>query len=97
MTKKIYPVPGYVLVKPIAPEEKTVSGIILPKGNEDQQTGTVIFSAPPYKNDHGTMIESPVEADDQIIFKEWGKQKYNLDGQDYYLVKFDDIVAIIGE
>ena len=96
MTLKIHPVAGYLLVKPASPEEKTSSGIILPKNNtEDQQTGTVLATGGDYLTDSGTKRSSPASINDQIIFKEWGKQKYKLDTDEYYLVKYDDVVAIL--
>ncbi len=96
MTVKIQPVAGYLLVKPQEPEEKTASGIILPvSSTEDQQTGTVLATGGDYLTDSGTKKSSPAKVDDQIIFKEWGKQKYKLASEEYYLVKYDDVVAIL--
>jgi len=96
MTTKIQPVAGYLLVQPEVPEEKTASGIILAKSNtEDQQTGTVLATGGDYTTDSGVKKSSPVKVDDKIIFKEWGKQKYKLGSDEYYLVKYDDVVAIL--
>ncbi len=92
----IQPVPGYLLIEPQASEEKTASGIILPKkDNEDQQVGTILVSGGEYTTDHGTKIVPPAKEGDKVIFKEWGKQKYKHHDHEYYLVKYDDVVAII--
>ncbi len=95
-TTAIHPLPGFLLVKPNRPEEKTSSGIILPKqSTEDQQAGQVLSHGGDYKNEHGIVFSPPCQIDDQIIFKEWGKQKYKYQDQEYYLVKYDDVVAIL--
>lgn len=97
MTKtNLKPLPGYLLVQPDQPEEVTASGIILQKKSEDEsQTGTVLQVGGDFINDHGISRQSPVTTGDRILFKEWGKQKYKDGNKDYFLVKYEDVIALI--
>jgi len=94
-TQKIHPAPGYLLVKPEKKEKTTDSGIVLPDTAEDKpQQGEVLAIGDSTYVD-GREVKAPVRVGDVVIYREWGGKEYRLDGQDYLILKFDDVMATI--
>lgn len=97
ISKKIQPLQDRVLIREDADnrEKKTSSGIIIPVTvNEDKngKRGQVV-AAGPGRNEDGKKIPLSVKVGDKVIFQ-WG-DKVSLDGEEYYLVRETEILAII--
>lgn len=97
-TKKITikPLMGYVVVEPSAAETKTASGLYLPQSAQEKPAqGTVVAISDSIILESGREISAPVKVGDKVIYKKWGGDEIKLNGQEYKLVKFDDLMAII--
>ncbi len=97
VSNKIKPLADRVLIQEhlVGGEEKTSSGIILPSGadkNKDGKRGTVVAVGPGRIED-GALIELSVEVGDTVVFQ-WG-DKIGVDGEEYYIVRESEILAII--
>lgn len=94
-TLKIKPLAGYALIKPEAAEEKTASGIYLPDNAQERPAkGKVVAVGGPIKHpEHEEKAEFSVG--DLVIYKKWGGDELKLDGEEFKLVKFDDVMAIL--
>ena len=92
---KIHPVAGYVLVKPQKRDKTTASGIVLPDSHEDKhQQGKVLdVGGPIFDNGHET--KAPCQKDDVVIYREWGGKEYKDGDEEFLILKFEDIMAII--
>jgi chaperonin GroES len=92
---KIKPLAGYALVKPEETEEKTASGLYLPDNAQERPArGTVVAIGEAVRHpDHEEKAQFGVG--DIVIYKKWGGDELKADGQDYKLVKFDDVMAIV--
>ncbi|MBI2195816.1 MAG: co-chaperone GroES [Candidatus Levybacteria bacterium] len=94
---RIKPLAGYVLVEPTEAEEKTASGILLPDAaREKPAQGKVISVGTPLYED-GKKIVAPVNVGDVVIYKKWGGDEIKIDGKDLKLVKFDELMGIVGK
>lgn len=100
-TKKptLAPLGDRVLVKPLARGEinkKRPSGIILPETIEAErpQEGTVI-AVGKGRYDDGALIPMSVNVGDRIIFSKYGYDEVKIDGVEYFVVKEENILAII--
>ncbi|QQG43727.1 MAG: co-chaperone GroES [Candidatus Daviesbacteria bacterium] len=83
---KVRPLMGYCLVEPLEAETQTTSGIILPESAQEKPAqGKVLAVAE----------NSPVRVGEVVIYKKWGGDEIKIDGVEYKLVKFDDLMAII--
>ena len=94
--KKIVPANGYVVVK----SKEAVSEILLAKtGEERQETGEIIaIGGDAYTNENGVVFgAADLKIGDEIIYKMYADQKVELDGTDYYLIKFPDIIGKVVE
>lgn len=94
-TNQIKPLAGYALIKPEEAVEKTASGIYLPDNAQERPAkGKVVAVGGPIK--HPEHEENPqFKVGDTVIYKKWGGDEIKLDGDEFKLVKFDDVMAII--
>ena len=95
------PLGDRILVKETAVksrEEKTKSGIIIPvtvsgdRGGNAKQ-GTVIAVGPGKIGDDGKHIPMPMKKNDTVLFS-WGDE-VALDGEKYFIVREDNVLAIL--
>ena len=94
---KLKPLAGYVLVEPAKADKKTASGIYLPESNEEKpQYGTVLACGEPTFND-GVEIVCPVKKGDQVVYKKWGGNDFEVNETEYQFLKFEDVLAIINK
>ena len=93
---KIRPVGDRVVVKPTAREEVTKSGIVIPDtAKEKPQEGTVIAVGSGRLLDNGDRAPIDVREGDRILFAKYGGTEFKLDGDEYLVLKENDILAII--
>ena len=94
---KIRPVGDRVVVKPAAKEEVTKSGIVIPDtAKEKPQEGTVIAVGSGRLLDNGDRAPIDLHEGDRILFAKYGGTEFKLDGEEYLVLKENDILAIIG-
>ncbi|MGA1861893.1 co-chaperone GroES [Deferribacter thermophilus] len=92
----IKPLQDRVLVKRIEVEEKTESGIIIPDtAREKSQEGEVIAVGPGKVLENGTKIELTVKPGDRILFSKYAGTEIKIDGEEYLIMREDDILGII--
>lgn len=95
---KLKPLADNVLIEPIAQEEKTKFGIVLPENadKEKSQEGIVVAVGPGKFNEDGDKrVEMSVKIGNKVLFTKYSPQEIKVSGKDYLIVKEDDIVAII--
>jgi chaperonin GroES len=94
---KLRPVGDRVVVKPAAREEVTRSGIVIPDtAKEKPQEGTVIAVGNGRLLDNGDRSPIDVQEGDRVLFAKYGGTEFKLDGEEYLVLKENDILAIIG-
>jgi len=90
------PLMGYVLVEPSAAQTRTASGLYLPDSAQEKPAqGTVIAIGDDVVLESGKTMKAPVKVGDKVIYKKWGGDEIKLNGIEYKLVKFDDLMAIL--
>lgn len=95
----ITPLGDRVLVRPFSPEEagtKTASGIIIPEtiDKEKPEQGEVI-AVGLGKYVDGVLMKPQVEVGDTVVFSKYGYDDIKVDGEEYYILKEDSLLAII--
>ena len=97
MASKIRPVGDRVVVKPAQKEEVTKSGIVIPDtAKEKPQEGTIIAVGTGKINDKGDRTPLEVKEGDRVLFAKYGGTEFKLDGEEYLVLKENDILAVIG-
>ena len=91
----IKPLGNRVLIKMKEKEETTKSGIILSSGSQEKpQIAEVIEVGPGIKED-GKLLEMDVKKGDNVIVSKYAGTEIKYEGQDYIIVKQEDILAIV--
>jgi chaperonin GroES len=90
------PLSDRVVVKVLEAEEKTASGIVLPdKAKEKPQEGKVMAVGTGKVLDNGTKVEMEVKVGDKIIFSRYAGTEVKVKGDEYLILRQDDILALI--
>jgi chaperonin GroES len=94
---KIRPLNDRLLVKRLAEEEKTAGGIIIPdSAKEKPAEGEVVAVGPGKVADNGERVALQVKEGDRVLFSKYGGTDVKLDGDDYLIMREDDILGILG-
>jgi len=93
---KIRPLNDRLLVKRLEEEEKTAGGIIIPdSAKEKPAEGKVVAVGPGKLNDAGERVALQVKEGDIVLFSKYGGTDVKLDGDDYLIMREDDILGIL--
>ncbi len=93
---KIRPLNDRLLVRRLEEEEKTLGGIIIPdSAKEKPAQGKVVAVGPGKLNDAGDRIKLQVKKGDVILFSKYGGTDVKLDGEDYLIMREDDVLGIV--
>lgn len=96
MAVKIKPLGDRVLVHPIEEKETKKGGIIIPDtAKEKPQEGKIIAVGPGKTTEDGKVLPLAVKKGDKVIFGKYAGTEIKLDGEDYMLMREDDILGII--
>lgn len=88
---KIQPLADRVLIRPVAAEEKTIGGIIIPdSAKEKPLRGEVIAVG------NGTKDEAMVlNAGDQVLYGKYAGTELEYDGEKFLIMRQSDVLAIL--
>jgi chaperonin GroES len=93
---KIRPLHDRVIVQRIQEEEKTKGGIIIPDtAKEKPQEGKVIAVGPGKVLENGTKITLDVKVGDKILFGKYSGTEIKIEGEEYLMMREDDILGVI--
>jgi chaperonin GroES len=94
---KIRPLQDRVLIRRVEEEEKTSGGIIIPDtAKEKPQEGVVVATGKGKVRDDGQITPLDVATGDRVLFSKYAGTDVTLDGEDYSILREDDILAIVG-
>lgn len=95
--KKIEPLYDKVVIKPLAEEEVTASGIVLPDtvDREKPMQGEVIAVGPGKRLSNGQIAPISVKVGDVVLFTKYAPDEVEIDEEEYLVVAEDKILAII--
>lgn len=92
----IKPVSDRILIKMKEQEETTKSGIILSNAaKEKPQIAEVIEVGPGAEMDDGKTSKMYIKKGDKVIVSKYSGTEIKYEGEEYLIVKQDDILAIV--
>ena len=95
---KIKPLHNHVVIKQQDETETMYGNIIVPDaGKEKPLMGEVIASGPGLINLNGTLIPNEVPVGATVVFPAFGGQRITIKGEEYIVMKEQDLLAIIEE
>lgn len=91
------PVGDHLIVKPLAKEELSASGIIIPDTAEKQrpERGEIIAAGPGRTLENGQRSVMEAKVGDKVVFKKYAPDEFKIDGVEYLVIKSDDVMAVI--
>jgi chaperonin GroES len=96
MSMKIRPLNDRILVKRLEGEAKTAGGIIIPdSAKEKPAEGEIVAVGPGKLNDNAERVALDVAVGDRVLFSKYGGTEVKLDGEDFLIMREDDILGVI--
>ena len=93
---KVRPLHDRLIVKRVEEEEKTKGGIIIPDtAKEKPIEGKVIAAGAGRINKDGKKMPMEVKTGDRILFAKYGGTEVKMDGEEYLMMKEEDVLAVI--
>lgn len=93
----IKPLGERVVIKPLAKEERTASGIVLPDTvKEKPQEGEVVAVGSGRLLENGQRVAFEGKVGDKVIFSKYAGSEVKVDGEEYIILNGErDILAIL--
>jgi len=96
VSMKVRPLHDRLIVQRLEEEEKTKGGIIIPDtAKEKPIEGKVIAVGAGRIKKDGTKIPLEVKKGDRVLYAKYGGTEVRIDGEEYLMMKEDDVLAII--
>ena len=89
------PLADRVVIKMVEAEETTKSGIILAGSAKEKPQVAEVVAVGPGGNVDGKDVTMYVKAGDRVITSKYSGTEVKIDGEDYLLMRVDDIYAIV--
>jgi chaperonin GroES len=97
MSIKMQPLADRVLVHPLDEKEVKKGGIIIPdSAKEKPQEGEVVALGTGKTDEKGEKIAFTVKIGDRVLISKYGGTEVKIDGENYLIMREDDILGILG-
>jgi chaperonin GroES len=93
----ISPLSDRVLVKRLdEAEEQSVGGIIIPDTAKEKPQEAEVVATGPGRLEDGNRVAPEVSKGDKVLIGKYSGTEVKVDGDDYLIMREDDILAIVG-
>ena len=92
---KLVPLGDRVVLKQLEAEETTKSGIVLPGQAQEKPQQADVIAVGPGGVVEGKEVKMEVEVGNKVIYSKYAGTEVKLDGEEYIIVKQNDILAIV--
>ena len=92
----VRPLHDRLIIQRLEDGEQKIGGIIIPdSAKEKPQQGKVIAAGNGKSKDDGKRVPLDVKAGDRILFGKYSGQEIKLEGEDYIIMREDEVLAVI--
>jgi chaperonin GroES len=92
----VRPLHDRIIVQRIEETEQKIGGIIIPDtAKEKPQQGKVIAAGAGKVKDDGKRVALDVKTGDLILFGKYSGQEIKLDGEEFLIMREDEVLAVI--
>jgi chaperonin GroES len=92
----VRPLHDRIIVRRLVDGEQKSGAIIIPdSAKEKPKRGEVIAAGSGKVKDDGTRVVLDVKPGDQILFGKYTSQEVKLDGEEYLIMREDEVLAVI--
>jgi chaperonin GroES len=93
---KIRPLYDRIVVKRVEEQEQKVGGLFIPdSAKEKPQKGEVVAVGKGKRLEDGKVIPLDVQPGDQILFGKYSGSDIQLDGEEYLIMREDEVLGIL--
>ncbi len=93
---KLRPLQDRIIVKRVEEESKTAGGLFIPEtAKEKPQRGEAIAVGNGKKTEDGKVLPVDVKVGDKVLFGKYAGTEIKIDGEDYLIMREDDILGIM--
>ena len=92
---KLVPLADRVVLKQLDAEEKTKSGIVLPGSAQEKPQQAEVVAVGPGGVVDGKEVKMEVKKGDQVIYSRYAGTDVKLDGDEFVIVRQNDILAVV--
>jgi chaperonin GroES len=95
---KLKPLNGFLILKPIEEQEQTYGNIVIPDlGKERPEMGEVVATSETYNWHTDGLVKSAVEVGQKVLIPKMGSMKITIEGEDYFITKDSEILAVLND
>ncbi|MDO4308793.1 MAG: co-chaperone GroES [Eubacteriales bacterium] len=91
----LVPLGDRVVLKQLEAEETTKSGIVLPGQAQEKPQQAEVIAVGPGGTVDGKEVKMEVVVGDKVIYSKYAGTEVKMDGEEYIIVKQNDILAIV--
>jgi chaperonin GroES len=93
---KVRPLHDRLIIRTLEEQEKTKGGIIIPDtAKEKPVEGNVIAVGAGRIKKDGTKMPLEIKKGDRVLYAKYAGTEIKMDGEEYLMMKEDDILAVI--
>lgn len=92
---KLVPLGDKIVLKQLEAEETTKSGIVLPGQVKEKPQEAEVIAVGPGGMVDGKEVTMQVAVGDKVIYSKYAGTDVELDGEEYIIVKQNDILAVV--
>lgn len=92
---QIKPLSNRVVLKSVEAEETTKSGILLTGSAKEKPQMSQVVAVGPGEVRDGALVPMSVKVGNKVIISKYSGTEVKLDGEEYLIVKEDEILAIV--
>ena len=92
---KLMPLTDRVVLKQLAAEETTKSGIILTGTAQEHPQGAEVIAVGPGGMVDGKEVVMQVKEGQKVIYSKYAGTEVELEGEEYIIVRQNDILAVV--
>ena len=92
----VRPIADRIIVRRVEADQKTKGGIVLPDtAKEKPKEGKVVAVGPGKILDNGETSPMSLKEGDKVIFSSYAGTEVKIEGEDYLIMKEDDVLAVL--
>ena len=92
---KLVPLSDRVVLQQVEAEEKTASGILLSSASQEKPQEALVIAVGPGGLVDGKEVKMQVKEGQKVIYSKYAGTEVKLDGQEYVIVRQNDILAVV--
>ncbi|WP_304507228.1 co-chaperone GroES [Anaerotignum sp.] len=92
---KLSPLGDKVVLKQLEAEETTKSGLILTSQSKEKPQEAIVVAVGPGGMVGDTKVEMVLKEGDHVIFSRYGAMEIKFDGEEYLVMRQNDILAVV--